>query len=394
MGRKGTGVDEHNGALRIRFTLAGRRETVVLRLSTGATMAPTAANLRYALRLADDVRAAVRSGSFTWARFFPHHARARDDAGSQTVGALLQAWLGTLRKSKSTVKSYHSAVNFWMGTPVGNRLASDLVKSDVLAALASRPELKGKTINNYLVALRQGLGLSVEDGRLAVNVARQVKSARVQRPEPDPFTRAEAEAIVADMRRHYPDPVWQYTQVKFWTGLRSSESFAVRWSDFDAGSRTLRVHRGIVLGEEVDGTKTRVARSVMLNSLALEALQAARPHTLMRGSVDRDDDFAFRDPRRDFEPWHKDQYFTRWYWIPTLRRLGLRYRPPYNTRHTYATQLLMAGRKPAWAAAQLGHDLKMFLTVYARWIPSDGDAAEMAAFEAELRADEKRRGAQ
>lgn len=385
MGRRGSGVDEHNGALRIRFTLNGRREAVVLRLATGATMAPTAANHRFALRLADDVRAAVRAGSFTWARYFPYQARASHEAGSQTVAALLQAWLGTLRKSTSTIKSYRTAVAFWLATPVGDKLASELVKSDVLAALACRPDLKGKTVNNYMVALRQGLGLSVDDGRLAVNVAKQVKSARVQRPEPDPFTRAEADAIVADMRRHYPDPVWQYCAFKFWTGLRSSESFAVRWADIDQSGRTLRVHRGVVLGEEVDGTKTRTARSVMLNSLAWEALQAARPHTLMRGSVDRDDDFAFRDPRRDFAPWHKDQYFTRWYWIPTLRRLGLRYRPPYNTRHTYATQLLMSGRKPAWSATQLGHDIKMFLTVYARWIPSDGDAAEMAAFEADLR---------
>jgi len=34
---------------------------------------------------------------------------------------------------------------------------------------------------------------------------------------------------------------------------------------------------------------------------------------------------------------------------------GIRYRPAYNTRHTYATVCLMNGLNPVYVASQLGH---------------------------------------
>lgn len=40
------------------------------------------------------------------------------------------------------------------------------------------------------------------------------------------------------------------------------------------------------------------------------------------------------------------------------------YRSPYETRHTYATMMLMAGVTPAYRARQLGHSVEMFLRNY------------------------------
>ena len=57
--------------------------------------------------------------------------------------------------------------------------------------------------------------------------------------------------------------------------------------------------------------------------------------------------------------------------------LGIRYRRPYNLRHTYATIMLMAGMNPAFCARQLGHSVEMFLRTYAKWISGEQDAREM-----------------
>ncbi|ELX12978.1 phage integrase-like catalytic core domain-containing protein [Janthinobacterium sp. HH01] len=46
-------------------------------------------------------------------------------------------------------------------------------------------------------------------------------------------------------------------------------------------------------------------------------------------------------------------------------------------RHTYATIGLMSGAKPGFLAKQLGHGLRMFFTVYAKWISSSDDDLEM-----------------
>ena len=50
-------------------------------------------------------------------------------------------------------------------------------------------------------------------------------------------------------------------------------------------------------------------------------------------------------------------------------------------RHTYATMLLMAGVRPAFAARQLGHSVEVFLRTYARWLDGAADSDELAKLE-------------
>jgi integrase len=127
-------------------------------------------------------------------------------------------------------------------------------------------------------------------------------------------------------------------------------------------------------------TKTNTACQVILNSRALAAVQRQRKHTQIR------DEHVFLDPRYD-KPWFEERAFRRSYWEPTLRRPGMRYRPPYNTHHTYATMMLMAGMTPAFCAKHLGHSVEMFLRTYAKWIDGGQNALEMGRLEAALTPD-------
>ncbi len=282
----------------------------------GKPLPPTASNLRYAYRLAAEIRERIRFGSFSLA----------------------------------------------------------------LTALASRPELTGKTVNNYVSVLRRAMELAVADKTISANPVSAVTRAKHQKPLPDPFSREEAEAIVADMVAHYPAPFANYIEFKFFTGLRTSESFGLHWRDVDFAGKHLLVHRAIVRGVEKLNTKTNTARQVILNSRALAAAQRQRKHTQVRNA------HVFLDPRYE-EPWFEERAFRRSYWEPSLRRLGMRYRPPYNTRHTYATMMLMAGMTPAFCAKQLGHSVEMFLRTYAKWIDGGQNALEMKRLEEALQRD-------
>ena len=66
-------------------------------------------------------------------------------------------------------------------------------------------------------------------------------------------------------------------------------------------------------------------------------------------------------------------------WARALRKAGVRFRPMYQTRHTFASLMLAAGEPPGWIAAQLGQSLETFFRRYARHIPNatrqDGSAA-------------------
>jgi len=59
-----------------------------------------------------------------------------------------------------------------------------------------------------------------------------------------------------------------------------------------------------------------------------------------------------------------------------IKRAGLRYRPPRQTRHTYASLSLSAGENPMFVATQMGHrDWGMIRKRYGRWIPATDTGA-------------------
>ncbi len=58
-------------------------------------------------------------------------------------------------------------------------------------------------------------------------------------------------------------------------------------------------------------------------------------------------------------------------WEPVLKRLNLRYRPPYQMRHTFATLAISAGENINWVARMLGHKSPVVtLEKYNRFVPN------------------------
>ena len=212
-----------------------------------------------------------------------------------------------------------------------------------------------------------------------------IENMPVVKKLPDPFLRAERDMILGNIRSHYDLRVYAYFLWMFYTGMRPEEAIALRWSDIDTQHGIARVQRVRTFrGSERDGSKTHTERDVDLLDQALEALAIMRSYTFMlRTDRDGDPDNSadiFQNPITG-RPWHDERSQRDTYWRPCLKRLGIRWRRPYNTRHTYATELLMAQVPAAYIASQLGHSVKMLLERYARWMPGNdnGSAREMAA---------------
>ncbi len=331
----------------------------------GSPMKPTAPNVRYAHRLAAEIKQKIKHDTFSLAETFP----ASGSGGTLTVSSQLDTWLSTARIEDSTREGYLSVVRFWK-TAIGDRPLRSLKHSHILKALAERPDLSGKTINNRMSVLREALELAVHDNILALNPTAAIPSAEWQRRPIDPFTKEEIERIVAAVT---VPQVRNFITFKFFTGLRPGEAFGLRWSNVDLASGHIVIKESVVGGKEKATTKTKCVRTVLLNGRALGALRSQKEHTFMEGG------HVFHDPR-DNKRWGGEPKF-RWYWVPLLKRLGIRHRPPYNTRHSYATMMLMAGLKPAFCAGQMGHSVIIFHSTYAKWIEGDGDLVEMRKLE-------------
>ena len=67
-------------------------------------------------------------------------------------------------------------------------------------------------------------------------------------------------------------------------------------------------------------------------------------------------------------------------WKHLLKTAKVRYRNPYQTRHTYASQLLSGGENPLFVAQQMGHKTtEMIMHHYGRWV-EQGDQQKRHVF--------------
>lgn len=385
MGRSGTGVEPRASSIRIKFVLNG--ETIKERLTVnGKALPPTPANLKYAYRLADEIRRKIEIGTFTFKEFFPDSKRAAATDDPNSFGKLADMWLESKStKAAATLDQYATAVRFWKRMFTESRMVKDMSHKLIASNIGAYPWPSAKTHNNYLIALRGIFNLEYHGANSANNPMVGIENMATIKKLPDPLSADERDSILADIKMRYDERVYAYFLFMFFTGMRPEEAIALRWSDVDFKHATIRVQRVRTFkGSERDGSKTHTERDVDLTPQAVEALTLMKSHTFMK-KQDRQEDTAadiFMNPITG-KPWHDERSQRDTYWRPSLKRLGIRWRSAYNTRHTFATAALMAGVPPAYLADQLGHSLQMLLTKYARWIRNgDNGAAKAMMMEA------------
>lgn len=370
MGRRsrGTGVEPLKSCIRVTFVWQGKRCRETLDL------APNPANIKATERLMAKVFQEIELGVFDYEATFPKSARAAGVRGFTTIA---NEWMESVIAEKSTMQGYTSAIeNIW-GPAFGERQLASIKPSEIkreIAKLAKR--VSGKTVNNNLIPLRGIFEAAVDDGIIDRSPLERIRNLSHQAPMPDPFDRDEMERILAYLRDHFAEQVWNWYEFAFGTGMRPSEQIVVQWSDIDWKRRTIRVQRARVR-HVLKSTKTRSARDVDLTSRMIAVLQRQKAHSFMRGA----DTPIFINPVTN-TPWPDVQDQRKLYFHPALRALGIRSRDAYQTRHTYATTALMAGVNPAYISRQLGHrSAAMLFKHYSKWIDGADGGREAAKLE-------------
>src|SRR5450631_92128 len=379
MGRKSVsgGVTNYRGKCRVDFSYEGRRYQPVLDLEHNAR------NVRATQKLMEIVRAKIAHGVFDPTAYFPDYAGLRRMAvvtsrpSAKTFRDYPDLWQGSIgEKAAATREDYKKILNrVWLPS-LGDKPIAAIRYSDLLVVLAEFPAMTGKTRNNNLIPLRGVFALAKKDHAIDDDPATGLENSKVQTAEPDPFELAEVEHILADLAEHTSAPIVNYFTAAFFTGIRPSELIAIRWSDVDFSRRTVRVQRAIVRGKAKATTKTNTVRDVDLNDRALAAFEAQRQHTQLAGGQ------VFNNPVTG-RAWADIQ--MQWeIWAVCLRRCKIRYRVPYQTRHTFATLALhVAGARPGYVARQLGHaNTGMLFKVYSKWIDGANNERERAKLDA------------
>lgn len=375
-GKSASGVEVRATSIRIIFSFEGkqRKETLCL---NNEPLAPTPANVKYATRIAAEVRDKVRNGLFSYADYFPNSPRAQANQAG-TVAEFMDKWFLQLELKSSTLSEYKRMKDKFWKPAIGHKKIDKITHSDITTALKAGTWNSNRTRNNMLYMLRAVFNLAVADGVIPKNPCVTIENAAWQRKKPDPFSIVEANRIIAYLTEKHDPQVANFYEFMFFSGLRTGEGLGLEWSEVDMHKKTVSVRQSFVRSE-MQETKTSKERTVKLTARAFEALKRQKDWTFVGNRSGR----VFHNPATD-KPWAKIQNITDPYWKPTLKALGIRYRRPYNTRATYATIGLMSGARPAYMAAQLGHSLEVFYRDYADWIADQDDDREMGKIEAQI----------
>jgi integrase len=202
----------------------------------------------------------------------------------------------------------------------------------------------------------------------------------LQKPIPDPYELAEVDLILPKIRERWGDEMHDYYEAAFFSGLRASEQIEQRWDlDIDMRARLTQVQRARVKGKVKD-VKNYDRRVVEHHSRYHAALERQYARTGLAGGYVWLSPFSGHGRKRG-EPWLDEKRQGEMF-RAAVRLLRMRARPAKNTRHTYATILLMSDCKVSWCAGQMGHSVAMFEQRYAKWIRGADRGVELAKAEA------------
>lgn len=176
-----------------------------------------------------------------------------------------------------------------------------------------------------------------------------------ERKLPDPFGAAEKAAILNYVREHQPF-YYPFVFAQFETGMRPSETAALRFADIDLSAGTVTISKSRNMGAE-SKPKTRASwRTISVSNDIIELIQAMR--------LPWHDDHAHVFYNKiSGRPLDANQW-ARVYWKTMLAGAGVPYRKFYSTRHTFITEAIRNGGNPYAVAQYCGTSLAMIEANY------------------------------
>ena len=377
MGRNGNGVRQSSEtSYEIAFTYQGKRCRERIKLK------PSPANRRRLENHLGAILTAIENNTFDYAVTFPNSKCIRQFVTVQgdivMVEEYLDDWLKIKEKQlkSSTLNGYRKTINNLIIPAFIGKPLSKLKRPEIRKWL-SEMVCTNKNLSNIQSVLRTALQDAVNDELIDVNPLYGYTYANNEAPRSnyivDPFT-AHEQQLILDALIGQNKNMFQFF---FWTGLRTSELIALNWDDIDWQANTILIEKALTqAAEDAERPKTLSGvRTIKLLQPALDALRNQKQFTAFKNQE------IFQNPRTG-ERWTGDQSIRKTVWTPALKRAKVKYRIPYQTRHTYASMMLTAGEPIAWLAQQMGHiDWDMLKRVYAKYIKDSQPEAGNKAVE-------------
>jgi len=313
------------------------------------------------------IEAEVANEVFSYERHFPHGAKIElfsTRKADLPFNQYFADWMAGKVLKESTRRNWESAFWKYLYPFFKDRLLSTITRPDIRQFQKSMVDkgLEPSTINDKTMkVLRMLFHQAYIDEVIPKNPTLEVRRLAQGVTDVDPFTIEEREEIIAGFQRHAPRYV-NYVICGFWTGWRPNEACALKWKRVDFRQEKLLIREGRVFGRMGIPKSAGSIRDIDMLPPVREALTDQKALSWLLG------DYVFLGAKQ--QPLEQELFRMK-AWEPVLKRIGIRYRPPYQMRHTFATLAISVGENINWVARMLGHKSPVVtLEKYNRFVPN------------------------
>ena len=258
----------------------------------------------------------------------------------------------------STYDKYYHIVEQRIAPVFNDQNIADIKPSDVKKWLYAINDVGSKSKRHYMGVLSGIFQEAYHDEVITRNPVKIVKLPKLNKAFIDPFNADQVKLILDDAKENTN---YQYfLALAFFTGMRSGEIIGLKKIDIDLKNNLISVARSRSRhGESTPKTKYSIREIPIIKLLQPYINQLLDLH---------DNDYLFVTQYK--KPYRDTHVFQSEYWKPSLKKLNIEYRRPYNARHTYATNMLYRDLvSPVQLAQLLGHaNTQMVYDVYVNYI--------------------------
>jgi integrase len=323
--------------------------------------------------------------------------------GEITVAKWVERWLTGVEVDPRTAERYGQLLRLHVVPTLGTKRLQAVRASDLDALYAGlRGKLSDRTRHHVHVVLGTCLRAAVRKDVLMRNPAANATAPRVQ-PKVEgedvgiALNKAQLTTLAASFRNH---PLSLFVAAAIGTGARRNELLALRWSDFDPASKTVRITRALTepkQGErrtrKVKAPKTKTGnRTVSVDDGLVAALLAERERhrRLVAGvpagaTIDLslvklpDGALIFPALERGLGALRDANAVTRTFERTARKALALPRLRLHDLRHSHGSRLIAAGLPITVIAARLGHAPEVLLRTYAHELKAAEERRTVAA---------------
>lgn len=300
------------------------------------------------------------------------HKQGAFDAKEARLGDWLEAWLRDKAQhvSPRTVTIYRAELKHLPRRLTDTKLENLTARmiQDARALIAE--DVSARAARYSRSVLSSALKDAMRMGLIVRNPDQVVRGASY---EPPPITVWSAGEVAGFIDETHAGQGWYHAlfYTALTTGARSSQLYALRWSDLEDGRLSIeRTSSGQGKRRRVGKPKTRASRRVLkLSRDTVAAIEAWRARLTMHGleselmfPSEQGGPLQASNVRRGLHYWADKAG------VPRLR--------PHDLRHTFASMAIAQGMTPAELARQLGHTnpgftLQRYVHFFERYQPRE-----------------------